>query len=218
LNSNVRLKTIAALQDAVSDAYLDEELFRFCCDGDARNSLLGVLVSKWFPDKAQQIARLFKIQSFQALLNSYKESGGKTYRSEVLEDEGNLLVRDAAFRRTITTIYDNRCAVCEIKAIDHLGRPIVDGAHIKPFSKFYDDKIDNGISLCKNHHWAFDRGWFAVDDNYCLLVTRNLFEEVPGGKPLAKYAGHPILIPENDIYCPRQDAIRWHRENVFTGD
>ncbi len=24
---------------------------------------------------------------------------------------------------------------------------IVDGAHIKPFAKFYDNRIDNGISL-----------------------------------------------------------------------
>ncbi len=218
LSSNVKLKTIAALQDAVAHAYLDEELFRFWCDDDARNGLLGVLVSTWFPTRAQQIASLFKIESFQTLLASYKQAGGKTYKADVFEDDGNLLVRDAAFRRTITSIYDNRCAVCEMKAIDHLGRPIVDGAHIKPFSKFYDDRIDNGICLCKNHHWAFDRGWFAIDDNFCLLVSKNLVEEVPGGKPLTKYAGHPILAPENDIYYPRQDAVRWHRENVFTRD
>ncbi|WP_347277256.1 HNH endonuclease [Leptolyngbya sp. FACHB-671] len=36
--------------------------------------------------------------------------------------------------------------------------------HIKPFSEFRDDRFDNGTSPCKKHHWAFDHGWFGIDD------------------------------------------------------
>ncbi|WP_396336459.1 HNH endonuclease [Fischerella sp. JS2] len=30
-------------------------------------------------------------------------------------------------------------------------------------AEFYDNIIINGISFCKNHHWAFDRSWFTVN-------------------------------------------------------
>jgi putative restriction endonuclease len=51
---------------------------------------------------------------------------------------------------------------------------LLDGAHIKPFSMFFDSKIDNGMALCKNHHWAFDLGWFSVDENYKIIVAKDL--------------------------------------------
>lgn len=61
---------------------------------------------------------------------------------------------------------------------------IVDGAHIKPFAKFSDNRIDNGISLCKNHHWAFDKGLFTIYDNYKIIVSNNFQEESPNSKPM----------------------------------
>jgi len=79
-------------------------------------------------------------------------------------------VRSAAFRRIVVSLYEQRCAFCNLRIISQDSQNIVDGAHIKPFSEFRDDRFDNGISLCKNHHWAFDRGWFSIGDDYRVIV------------------------------------------------
>jgi predicted restriction endonuclease len=92
---------------------------------------------------------------------------------------------------------------------------IVDGSHIKPFSKFYDDQINNGISLCKNHHWAFDQGWFAIDDNYKIIVANDLEEESPNARTMKDFQGEAILLPNSDQDLPRLESLEWHRVNVF---
>jgi len=84
-----------------------------------------------------------------------------------------------------------------------------------PFSQFYDDRIDNGLSLCKNHHWAFDRGWFTINDNYTLLIWEDLREDSPHARPMREFKGSSILLPTQTQYYPRVEALRWHRENVF---
>jgi putative restriction endonuclease len=89
---------------------------------------------------------------------------------------------------------------------------IVDGAHIKPFSQFYDDRIDNGLSLCKNHHWAFDRFWFSINDDYTILVSNNLHEDSPHATKMKDFHGRQILLPNNSVHHPRLDAIAWHRQ------
>jgi len=132
-----------------------------------------------------------------------------------VEDESKLIVRDAAFRRIVVSAYEYRCAFCELQVLNSLNQHIVDGAHIKPFSQFRDDRFDNGLSLCKNHHWAFDRGWFTVDDDYRIVVSNDLREKSPHAQTMRDFHGQNIGLPAQQSYLPRIEALRWHRENVF---
>lgn len=215
ISSKVKLRTISALRDAVQYAYLDEQLFDLLQAPIARSNLVNIITNAWFHDKKQQIEKLFQINAFQDFQNYLMEKGGVVYKVEEIADESRAVVRDAAFRKIIVSIYDYRCALCGLQVINSLNQSIVDGAHIKPFSKFYDDRIDNGISLCKNHHWAFDRGWFTIDDDYTLIVSNDLREESPNAKPLRDSQGEHIILPVKKQYHPRIEAITWHRENVF---
>jgi len=61
-------------------------------------------------------------------------------------------VRSAAFGRVVVSLHEQRCTFCKLKIISQDSQNTVDGAHIKPFSEFRNDRFDNGISLCKNHH------------------------------------------------------------------
>ncbi|CCQ65194.1 D-3-phosphoglycerate dehydrogenase [Crocosphaera watsonii WH 0402] len=125
------------------------------------------------------------------------------------------LVRDSFFRKAVIHAYDYRCSLCNLKVIKSLSQSIVDGAHIKPFAQFYDNNINNGISLCKNHHWAFDRGIFSIDDNYQVLISDNFSEESPNSKPIREFQGETILLPNSPTYFPSIEAIQWHRQNIF---
>jgi putative restriction endonuclease len=139
--------------------------------------------------------------------------GGAVYAPDDLDDEAVAVVRDAAFRRIVVAVYEFRCAFCRVQVVNTRGKTIVDGAHIKPFSRFYDDRIDNGLSLCKNHHWAFDQGWFAIKDDYRIIVSESLREESPHATPMRNFIGETLLLPHK--YHPRLEALRRHREHIF---
>lgn len=213
--SSFKPKSLTALRELIQYAYLDERLFELFQDSAFRSSLVNILTTTWFSDKTQQIEYLFQVDSFQDFQDRLREQGGAVYTVEDLKDEEKSVVRDAAFRRIVVSIYQNHCAFCGLYVVSSLGQNIVDGAHIKPFSEFRDDRIDNGMSLCKNHHWAFDRGWFSVNDDYTILIASDLREESPNAKPMQVFHGEPILLPMQSSYFPRIEALRWHRENKF---
>ncbi len=54
-------------------------------------------------------------------------------------------------RKTIVALYEKRCAFCRLRIVTVDSETIVEGAHIKPFAEFRDDRVENGISLCKNY-------------------------------------------------------------------
>ncbi len=215
LSSKVKLRSVRALREFIHYAYLDDELFRLLRDEIARKSLVNIVVEAWFPEKKKQVQQLLKIDSFQEFQDRLREQGGAVYKVEDLQDEAKSIVRDAAFRKIVVSVYEYRCAFCGLQVINSLSQNILDGAHIKPFAEFYDDRIDNGISLCKNHHWAFDHGWFTINDDYTVLVSNDLREESLNAKPIKEFQGNYILVPVQEQYRPRLEALHWHRENVF---
>ncbi len=213
--SKVKIRTVNAIRQTVEYAYLDEELWEILQHPQQRSVLTQVLIDSWFTDKTADIEQLLQVNAFVELQNQLRSLGGKVYQPEELQDEQTKIVRDAAFRKIVVSTYNYRCAFCGLQIFDSLGQNIVDGSHIMPFSQFYDDRIDNGLSLCKNHHWAFDRGWFGVNDDYTIVVAANLREESPHARPMRDMGGSSILLPAQAQYYPRIEALRWHREYVF---
>jgi len=97
----------------------------------------------------------------EEVISGFKPKSLKSLQSLILyaflDDELFLLLQDSVFRSVLINTL-----ICGLKIINFLTQNIVDGSHIKPFSEFRDDRIDNGLSLCKNHHWAFDRIWSGL--------------------------------------------------------
>lgn len=63
------------------------------------------------------------------------------------------------FSDEVREAYKNRCAFCGAKfgGIEGI-RSGIDAAHVLAWSKHDLDIVQNGIALCKLHHWAFDAG------------------------------------------------------------
>lgn len=211
--SKIKVRNIKALKQSVQYTYLDDELFKLLQNPTSRSELTFVLLNSHFSNKTQILERSLQIDAFDELKQNLLVTGGKVYRLEEIEkeDEQEEIIRNGAFRRTITSIYEYRCAFCHLQVFNHLEN-IVDGAHIKPFSKFYDNRINNGISLCKNHHWAFDRFWFTIEDDYTIRISGSLREDSPHAPPMREFQGKEILLPNNKLYHPRSDALAWHRQ------
>jgi putative restriction endonuclease len=221
LTAKVQVRSPQAIRQTVEYAYLDSELWELLQNAENRSVLTHVLIDKWFVNKSQQIEKLLQVNVFGELEEELRQQGGKVYDPKELEDDETFIVeqksiiRDTAFRKLVVTTYNQTCALCGMKVLDTLSQNIVDGSHIMPFSQFYDDRINNGISLCKNHHWAFDRFWFTLDDDYTVIVDDKLTEQSPNAKPIREFRGDTIILPSQSQYYPRLDAIEWHRREFL---
>ena len=74
--------------------------------------------------------------------------------------------------------------------------------HIIPKRSQDTDDQRNGISLCRTHHWAFDRGLFGITDERKVYV------------PLKELSGNEILEANDSDLIAVPEAFKWHRKNV----
>jgi len=207
-------KGVTAVRRIVEYASLDLELFEILQDPGQRVILLRVLIDSWFSGQSSKVEQLSLIDEFESVKSQLLREGGATYNVEDLKDEENIVVRNGAFRKIVVSLYDQRCAFCGLRIISADGQDIVDGAHIKPFSEFRDDRFVNGLALCKNHHWAFDHGWFGVGDDYRILIPQGRFteESAVGSREMMAFRGEAIGLPREQVFMPSLEGLQWHRK------
>ncbi len=74
LAANIKLKTFAEVKEAISFAYLDEDLFEFLQEEKYRESLLAVLVGRWFPGKLEEVKKISDTDDFQDPPGYFREA------------------------------------------------------------------------------------------------------------------------------------------------
>ena len=153
--------------------------------------------------------------TFEELLEKCKFSPPDTEERSEKIIEITKRQRNATFGKAIKQIYEDKCAVCGLIAYDLKRNPEAQWAHIKPVSKphYGPDDIRNGFALCRFHHWAFDKGLFALSDDYNIIVKENLPENGNYEK-LTQFEGKKIFIPA-DSFKPATKFLKYHRDNIF---
>ena len=84
------------------------------------------------------------------------------------------------FREKVLMAYREHCSFCQLKH-----RELLDAAHIIEDSKGGEPTVQNGISLCKIHHAAFDKNILGINEDYRIEVRKDILEEVDG--PMLRY-------------------------------
>lgn len=122
--------------------------------------------------------------------------GRRAYATRLIRQR----LHQVAFRERVIRAYQERCALCQLRHEE-----LLDAAHIIPDSADEGDPIvTNGIALCKLHHAAFDRMFFAIRPDYVVEVRPSILSETDG----------PMLvvglqqIHDRAIYLPRHLADR----------
>lgn len=118
-------------------------------------------------------------------------------------------VRDPAFRRVVTEIYDFRCAATGLRLVLPDGAAMVEAAHIHPFSEAADDDPRNGLALTPDMHWALDRHLIAPDTDFRWRVSSSLDRRIPDYRVLTELEGKPLFLPREARMYPKQAAIEW---------
>jgi len=127
--------------------------------------------------------------------------------------------RDRAFRQILLEEYNQACAVCHSKFFLKLHKiePIIEAeaSHIIPVNAQGPDDPRNGLSLCRRHHWSFDKGLFTVTENREIEVSPSVLQAERLKFDLEEYEGKLINSPAHEIYQPHEKALYWHKQNVF---
>ena len=119
------------------------------------------------------------------------------------------------FRGRIMVAYDQSCTVCTLKH----GR-LLDAAHI-----IGDDKphgvpvVDNGLSMCKIHHAAYDANLLGISPDFVVKINRDLMDEVDG--PMLRHGlqemdGRSITLPKRPAERPSRDRLAERFEEFRT--
>lgn len=110
------------------------------------------------------------------------------------------------FRGRIMLAYNQSCTVCSLKH----GR-LLDAAHIIGDDKPHGFPItDNGLSMCKIHHAAYDANLLGISPDYVVRINGDLMDEVDG--PMLRYGlqemdGRPITLPKRRNDRPSKERL-----------
>lgn len=119
------------------------------------------------------------------------------------------------FRERVLLAYQNQCALCKLRHHE-----LLDAAHI------IGDKeetglpiVQNGISLCKIHHAAFDKYIIGITPDYTIKVREDVLEEIDG--PMLKYGlqsleNNKIILPRNKNFWPDRDRLAMRFEQFIS--
>jgi len=122
-------------------------------------------------------------------------------------------IGQGAFKVLITDAYQRRCAITGEKTL-----PVLEAAHIKPFSHNGPHSINNGLLLRRDFHTLFDRGYITIDKNFTVEVSHRIKEDFGNGKEYYAHHGSKLIIlPERKDQIPDARYLDWHNENVYLG-
>ncbi len=118
-----------------------------------------------------------------------------------------------AFRVVVTEAYQRRCAITGEKTL-----PVLEAAHIKPFSENGPHEIKNGLLLRSDFHTLFDDGYITINPKFVIEVSKRLNEDYGNGKDYYRYHGSKLqIMPSSSIELPSQEFITWHNEHCYKG-
>ena len=216
--------TLRQLLNADAYAFFDDQLFLFLTDALHRERIRQAIIDTYFPrlnfprlrqDIEDHIAETQQIGAHRQLLIQHVEEYPFSYQITETPIVQENPTRSAAFRREIMRMYNYTCAICQLRILTASGESVTEAAHIIPFSVSQNDDVRNGISLCKLHHWAFDKGLISVSENYRVMIARLIESEGPVESMLSVFRNSAVLLPEHNQLYPSQHALDWHRQNIM---
>lgn len=197
----------ASIMTRVGYASLDEELFSLMETPVGREALRETLITTYFPARGHELRGIVaQEQEIGAVRNEWDRKA----RSQEKERSD---ARDAAFARTVKRAYDYRCAACGIRFI-YEDTTVIDAAHLMPWSISHDDRPQNGMALCKNHHWVMDQHLLAPGPDLKWHVSRVLDRRIEGQTELLELNGKRIILPAEERMKPDPVALEWRESQL----
>jgi len=157
-----------------------DNISKLCFTVDIKEEITGQIPANQFAEEIIQYPELKKVFGVSQIVTRLYQ---RTFRERVLH------------------AYNSQCSLCKLKH-----RELLDAAHITGDKEDLGDPIvQNGISLCKIHHAAFDRNIIGITPDYSVRVRKDILSETDG--PMLKFGiqelnGHEIILPYDKNFYP----------------
>lgn len=115
-----------------------------------------------------------------------------------------------AFRVMVTDAYGRRCAATNERTL-----PVLEAAHIRPYSEGGTHEVKNGILLRSDLHTLFDRGYISVRPDLTIAVSRRIRDEFENGRHYYELENQRIAEPKTPSQRPDQGKLEWHYGELF---
>jgi putative restriction endonuclease len=139
------------------------------------------------------------------------QSEAAQYRRQYITVSFRTRLHQRSFRMRVLDAYRSQCAFCRLRHAE-----LLDAAHIIPDSDPLGEPIvNNGLSLCKIHHAAFDRNFIGVTPDYEIVVRGDLLSEIDG--PMLRHGiqglhNTKLLLPSRPTQHPDRDRLAMRYE------
>jgi putative restriction endonuclease len=117
------------------------------------------------------------------------------------------------FRIVVLEGYERRCSITGEKTL-----PVLEAAHIRPYSEMGPHDISNGLLLRSDWHTLFDDGYVTITNDLRIEVSKRIREEFSNGRDY--YAHHGCLlkiVPKEASSRPAKEFLEWHQTKCFQG-
>lgn len=115
------------------------------------------------------------------------------------------------FRVLLTDVYGRRCAMTGERTL-----PVLEAAHIKPYSVVKRHHLSNGLLLRSDLHTLFDQGYVTVDpSDQRIVVSKRIKEEFDNGREYYRLEGQRLREPDEVWAKPLAENLDFHAYNVF---
>jgi putative restriction endonuclease len=108
------------------------------------------------------------------------------------------------FRKSVLASFNSRCCITSIQKPE-----LLNASHIIPWSTDKQERLNPANGLCLNalHDRAFDRGLITLDDNFRIVLSKEIRKISP--ENFERFEGCQIELP--DRFLPSAEALRFHR-------
>jgi putative restriction endonuclease len=111
--------------------------------------------------------------------------------------------------------YEQKCTVCALKH----GR-LLDAAHIISDDKLHGiPVVENGLSMCKIHHAAYDANLLGISPDYSVRINGDLMSETDGPMllhGLQEMDGRQLSLPRRRVDHPSKDRLAERFDDFLT--
>jgi len=117
-----------------------------------------------------------------------------------------------SFKILVTDAYRRSCAITQERVL-----PVLEAAHIKPYSVSGPHEVRNGVLLRSDMHKLFDSGYLTITPKLHIEVSHRIKDEFDNGKYYFTFHGRQINLPRRKDDQPSDEFIAWHNAYIFRG-
>lgn len=115
-----------------------------------------------------------------------------------------------SFRLAVLRAYGNQCAVTTEHSL-----PVLEAAHIRPWSAGGDHQIRNGVPLRRDLHRLYDLGYVTIRPDHSFAVSRRLRDHYTNGRVYYELHGRAIHMPDDPAATPDPALLAWHEAEIY---